>query len=166
MLRSTTIFTRNVIFAAARTSNSTDRPPLPNGVKFPLETTGGSNYVARLLSSDSAFRSRRGRATTGPPVVHSANRSRRGNRFDRQSWSPPYFKQATAVCAMISTGFLGKAVEDPLLCLSAGPNFRNGSIATKRVPRPHVWNWGISGLKSCEKQTRLIFWRFLVGVVC
>ena len=54
-LRSTTILTRNVIIAAAKTSNSTDRPPLQNGVKLPLETTGGSNYVARPLSSDSAY---------------------------------------------------------------------------------------------------------------
>ncbi len=55
-LRSTTILTRNVIFAAAKTSNSTDRPPLPNGVKLPLETTGGSNYVAWPLFSDSTRR--------------------------------------------------------------------------------------------------------------
>ena len=52
MLRSTIILTRNVIFAAAITSNSTDRPLSPNGVKLPLETTGGSNYVAWPLFSD------------------------------------------------------------------------------------------------------------------
>ena len=41
-LRSTTMLTRNVIFAAAKSSNSIARSPLPNGVKMPLETTGGS----------------------------------------------------------------------------------------------------------------------------
>ncbi len=54
MLRSTTILTRNVIFAAARTSNLTDRPPLPNGVKLLLEITGGRDLLARPRSSDSA----------------------------------------------------------------------------------------------------------------
>jgi hypothetical protein len=54
MLRSTTILTRNVTFAAAKTSNSTDRPLSPNGVKLPLETTGGPDLLVRPHSSDSA----------------------------------------------------------------------------------------------------------------
>ena len=43
---------RNVIFAAAKSSNSIARSPLPNGVKLPLETTSGSDFLPRPRSSD------------------------------------------------------------------------------------------------------------------
>ena len=56
MLRSTTILTGNVIFAAAKSSNPIARLPLLNSVKLPLETTGGSDFLPRSGSSDSATR--------------------------------------------------------------------------------------------------------------
>jgi hypothetical protein len=41
-------------FTAAGASNSTDQPPLPNSVKWPLETAGSKHFVACLCSFDSA----------------------------------------------------------------------------------------------------------------
>jgi putative transposase len=40
-------------FRSAKSSNSIARSPLPNGVKLPLETTGGSDFLPRQRSSDS-----------------------------------------------------------------------------------------------------------------
>ena len=82
-LRSTTILTRNAIFAAAKSSNSIARSPLPNGVKLPLETTGGSNILARPRSSDSAQQSRAHRLGRHDPGrgLPSASSQNRGNRM-------------------------------------------------------------------------------------
>ena len=51
-LRSTTMLTRNVIFAAAKAPNLTARSTLPNGANSMLETTGGSKILARPYFSD------------------------------------------------------------------------------------------------------------------
>ena len=69
--RSTTISTRNVIFIAAGTSNSTDRPPLPNGVKLPPELGAIWFYMLCFFYSDKAKPGAEGKAKSARCLTRS-----------------------------------------------------------------------------------------------